>query len=75
MRDREYNLSDFDNSKQEIPEKLTSINYHDLEDFVYRNRLTYNVIMDVLHIKYFPSERTSYTLPVGLHEKAISRKL
>ena len=30
--------------------------------------LTYDEIMDILNINYFPSERTSYTLPPGIYE-------
>ena len=30
--------------------------------------LSYNEIMDTLDIKYFPSKRTGYTLPIGVYE-------
>ena len=49
--DTEYKLPDFDTSKKEILQELKSANYHDLEDLVYRMRLTYDEIMDVLDIK------------------------
>ena len=32
--------------------------------------LTYDEIMDILVIKYFPSQRTDYTLPPGICEKS-----
>ena len=35
---------------------------------VNRKQLNYNEIMDVLDIRNFPSERTRYTLPVGIYE-------
>ena len=73
--DKEYNLSDFDTSKQEIPEALKKARYHKLEDMVNRMQLTYNEIMDVLDIKYFPSERTGYTLPPGIYEKSNTNKM
>ena len=31
-------------------------------------KLKYNEIMDVLDIKYFPSERIGYTLPPGTYQ-------
>ena len=31
-------------------------------------QLTYNDVLDVLDIKYFPSQRIGYTLPPGMHE-------
>ena len=34
---------------------------------VNRMQLKYNEIMDVLDIKYFPSDRTGYTLPPGIY--------
>ena len=30
--------------------------------------ITYDEIMDVIDIKYFPSKRTGYTLPPGIYE-------
>ena len=35
---------------------------------VCRIQLTYDEIIDVLEMKYFPSERTGYTLPPRLNE-------
>ena len=45
-----------------------SDNYHDLEDLVYRTELTYDQIVDILDIKYFPEETAGYTLPPGIYE-------
>ena len=66
--DKEYNLSDFDNQKYEIIEELKNDNYNDLEDLVYRMRLSYYEIMDILDLKYIPTKRTGYSLNPGTYE-------
>ena len=66
--DKEYNLSDFDNQKYEIIEELKNANYNDLEDLVYRMRLSYYEIMDILDLKYIPTKRTGYSLNPGTYE-------
>ena len=55
--DNEYQLSDFDNQKNEILEELKSAKYNDLEDLVYRMRLSYDEIMDILDLKYIPTKK------------------
>ena len=35
---------------------------------VYRFQLTYNEIIDILHLKYIPTQRTSYSLNPGIYE-------
>ena len=49
--EHEYMLSDFDNQKNEILEKLNIVKYNDLEDLVYRMRLSYDEILDILDLK------------------------
>ena len=66
--DKEYKLSDFDNQKYEILEELKNAKYNDLEDLVYRMRLSYDEIMDILDIKYIPTKRTGYSLNPGIYE-------
>ena len=66
--DKEYQLSDFDNQKYEIIEELKNIKYNDLEDLVYRMRLSYDEIMDILDLKYIPTKRTGYSLNPGIYE-------
>ena len=66
--DKEYKLSDFDNQKYEILEKLKKANYNDLADLVYRMQLTYDEIMDVLDLKYITTKRTGYSLNPGIYE-------
>ena len=51
IADKEYKLSDFDNQKYEILEELKYAKYNDLEDLVYRMRLSYDEIMDILDLK------------------------
>ena len=66
--DKEYNLSDFDNQKYEIIEELKKVGYNDLKDLVYRMRLSYDEIMDILDLKYIPTKRTGYSLNPGIYE-------
>ena len=66
--DKEYKLSDFDNQKYEIIEELKKVKYNDLEDLVYRMRLSYDEIMDILGLKYIPTKRTGYSLNPGIYE-------
>ena len=66
--DKEYKLSDFDTQKNEILEKLKNVKYNDLEDLVYRMRLSYDEVMDILGLKYIPTKRTGYSLDPGIYE-------
>ena len=68
IADKEYKLSDFDNQKYEIIEELRDAKYNDLEDLVYRMRLSYDEIMDILDLKYIPTRRTGYSLNPGIYE-------
>ena len=66
--DKEYKLSDFDNQKYEILQELKNAKYNNLEDLVYRLRLSYDEIMDILDLKYIPTKRTGYSLNPGIYE-------
>ena len=68
IADKEYKLSDFDNQKYEIIEELENVKYNDLEDLVYRMRLSYDEIIDILDLKYIPTKRTGYSLNPGIYE-------
>ena len=68
IANKEYKLSDFDNQKYEILEELKNAKYNDLEDLVYRMRLSYDEIMDILDLKYIPTKRTGYSLNPGIYE-------
>ena len=65
--DNEYKLSDFDTQKNEIIEGLKNVKYNDLEDLVYRMRLSYDEIMDILDLKYIPTERTGYSIEPNIY--------
>ena len=54
--------------KDEILEELKNVKYNDLEDLVYRFKLTYDEIMDILYLKYIPTKRTGYSLNPGIYE-------
>ena len=54
--------------KDEILEELKNVKYNDLEDLVYRFKLTYDEIMDILDLKYIPTKRTGYSLSPGIYE-------
>ena len=66
--DIEYKLSDFDNQKYEILEEFKKVGYNDLKDLVYRMRLSYEEIMNILDLKYVPTKRTGYSLNPGIYE-------
>ena len=66
--DKEYKLSDFDNQKYEILQELKNVKYNDLEYLVYRMRLSYYEIMDILDLKYIPTQRTGYSLNPGIYD-------
>ena len=66
--DKEFKLSDFDTQKNEIIEELKNAKYNDLKDLVYRMRLSYDEIMDILDLNYIPTKRTGYSLNPGIYE-------
>ena len=66
--DKEYKLSDFDNQKYEIIEELKKVGYNDLKDLVYRMRLFYDEILNILDLKYIPTKRTGYSLNPSIYE-------
>ena len=66
--DNENKLSDCDTQKIEILEELKNVKYNDLEDLVYRMRLNYDEIIDILDLKYIPTKRTGYSLNPGIYE-------
>ena len=54
--------------KNEILEKLKNAKYNDLEDLVYRMQVTYDEVIDILDLKYIPTERADYSLSPGIYE-------
>ena len=66
--DNEYQLSDFDTEKNEILEELRNVKYNDLEILVYRVRLSYDEIIDILDREYIPTKRTGFSLNPGIYE-------
>ena len=66
--DHEYQLSDFDTLKTEILEELKNVKHNDLKDLVYRMRLSYDELMDILDLKYIPTKRTGYSLNPSIYE-------
>ena len=68
IADNEYKLSDFDTQKNEILEELKKAKYNDIKDLVYRMKLTYNEIIDILDFEYIPTKRTGYSLNPGIYE-------
>ena len=65
--DYEYKFSDFDTQKNEITEELKNVKYNDLEDLVYRMRLSYDEIMDILDLKYIPTKRMGYSIEPNMY--------
>ena len=66
--DNEYKLSDFDTQKNDILEKLKNVKYNDLNDLVYRMRLSYDEIIDILDLKFTLTKRIGYSLNPGIYE-------
>ena len=53
--------------KDVILEDLKNAKYNDLEDLVYRFRLTYDEIMDILDLKYIPTKRMGYSIEPNIY--------
>ena len=68
IEDKEYKLSDFDTQKDEILEELGNVKYNDLRDLIYRMRLSYDEIIDILDLEYIPTKRIGYSLNPGIYE-------
>ena len=68
IEENEHKLPEFDTQKNEILEELKNVKYKDLEDLVYRRRLSYDEVMDILDLKYIPTKRTGYSLDPGSYE-------
>ena len=66
--DNECKLSDFDTQKNEILEELKNVKYNGLKDLVYRMRLSYDEIIDILDLKYFSTKKTGYSLNPSIYE-------
>ena len=63
----DYSLSSLGMFKDEILEELKNIKYNDLEDLVYRFKLTYDEILDILDLKYIPTKRTGYSIEPNIY--------
>ena len=63
----DYSLSSLGMFKDEILEELKNLKYNDLEDLVYRFKLTYDEIMDILDLKYIPTKRTGYSIEPNIY--------
>ena len=53
--------------KNEILEELKKVKYNDLEDLVYRFRLTYDEIMDILDLKYISTKRMGFSTEPNIY--------
>ena len=63
----DYSLSSLGMFKDEILQELKNVKYNDLEDLVYRFKLTYDEIMDILDLKYIPTKRTGYSIEPNIY--------
>ena len=63
----DYSLSSLGMFKDEIPEDLKNARFNDLEDLVYRFKLTYDEIMDILDLKYIPTKKTAYSIEPNIY--------
>ena len=53
--------------KKKILEELKKVKYNGLKDLIYRLRLSYDEIIDILDLKYIPTKRTGYSLNPGVY--------
>ena len=63
----DYSLSSIGMFKNEILEELKKVEYNDLEYLVYRFKLTYDEIIDVLDLKYIPTKRIGYSIEPNIY--------
>ena len=63
----DYSLSSLGMFKDEILEELKKVKYNDFEDLVYRVRLTYDEIIDILDLKYIPTKRMGYSIEPNIY--------
>ena len=55
--DNKYKLSDFDTQNNEKLEEKKNVKYKDLKDLVYRKRLSFDEIMDILDLKHISTQK------------------
>ena len=53
----DYSLSNLGTLKNEILEELKSEKYNDVANMVYRVQITYDEVMDIIKLNYFPSKK------------------
>ena len=63
----DYSLSSLGMFKDEILQELKNVKYNDLEGLVYRFKLTYDEIMDILDLKYIPTKKTGYSIEPNIY--------
>ena len=63
----DYSLSTLGMFKDEILEELKKVKYNDLEDLLYRFRLTYDEIMGILDLKYIATKRMGYSIAPSIY--------
>ena len=64
---KDYSLSSLGMFKEEIFEELKKAKYNELQDLVYRFRLTYDENIDILDLKYIPTKRTGYSIEPNIY--------
>ena len=63
----DYSLSSLGMFKDEILGDLKNAKFNDLEDMVYRFKLTYDESMDFLDLKYIPTKRMGYSIEPNIY--------
>ena len=63
----DYSLSSLGMFKDEILEDLKNAKFNDLEDLVFRFKLTYDEIIDILDLKLIPTKRTGYSIEPNIY--------
>ena len=65
-----YVSASFDQFESEKLTELKRVLYKDLEDMVYRRKLTYNENVDILVVKNTAGSTIVYTIPPGIYENS-----
>ena len=63
----DYSLSSLGMFKNEILGDLKNAKFNDLEDMVYRFKLIYDEIMDILDLTYIPTKRMGYSVEPSIY--------
>ena len=68
MKNSGYNLAAFDHFKSELLAELKGVKYNGLESMIHRMEFTYDVVVDLLDVKYIAKSAIGYTVAPGVYK-------